>query len=83
MEGQFNLNLVFSEPEKTEEKIIEKDSKRRTRSDIIIESRSLKKDVIDSIVYKNGEYYIEGKLADDWISQDRDLHGKDSDYGKN
>lgn len=72
------IKLNFNQPEKKEEK----DSKGRTRADIIKESRSLNQKIIDNIFFKDGEYYIEGKLADDWISIYNKLDEKDSDYVK-
>ncbi|MCX6753036.1 MAG: hypothetical protein NTW62_01655 [Candidatus Nomurabacteria bacterium] len=52
----------------------QKDSQGRNREDIVNASKSLNKEVLDSITFKNGEYYIEGKKADDWISKSEALH---------
>lgn len=61
-----------------------KDSQGRTRKNIEDASKSLKPEVLNSITFKNGQWYIEGKLADEWISEDEDLFTKDSkEYWKN
>lgn len=60
-----------------------KDSRGRTREDIAKASKSLNPKILDSITLKNGEYYIEGKLADEWIAQDESLHEKDEKYWNN
>jgi len=76
-EGQAKINFNFNQSEQ----IDKKDSKGRTRSDIIQKSKSLNKQVIDSISFKDGEYYIEGILADKWISQNNYLYEKtDQDF---
>jgi hypothetical protein len=50
------------------------DSKGRSFEDLKKASKSLKPEVINSIELKDGKWYIEGKLADKWIQNDRDLH---------
>jgi len=73
------LNLIFDDQEKAKEKVIEKDSKGRTLSDIIIESKTLSQKVIDSILYKDGEFYIEDMIADKWISINNELDERNSE----
>ena len=51
------------------------DSDNRNRKTIEKLSRSLIKKTLDSIeMRKDGKWYIEGKLADDWIKDDEALH---------
>ena len=54
----------------------EKDSLGRTREDIEKASKSLKKEILNSIEFKNGKWFIEGMDADIWISADEELNKK-------
>jgi hypothetical protein len=54
------------------------DSKGRSFEDIKKASKSLKQEVLDSIELKDREWYIEGKLADDWIKIDEELNNIDN-----
>ena len=56
----------------------EKDSKGRTRKDIEKECKSFKKEVLNSIEFKRGKFYIEGKDADEWIAEDELLNKKEN-----
>lgn len=68
----FKNTLVYLFEQKILEQSEKKDSKGRTLDQIKKESRSLKEEVLQSIVFKNGEFYIQGIPADDWIAKDRE-----------
>jgi len=72
---------IFNQTEQAK-KIEEKDSKGRTRADIKKESKSLSERVLGSITYQDGQYYIEGIPADEWIARDDELNKKDNNYYK-
>lgn len=77
--NQIKIDL-FGGKKKEVEKIVEKDSKGRTRDDIIKESGVKKEDknflnFINSIVFKDREYYIYGTQADSWISYNNKIFG--------
>jgi len=70
----------FNERKISFEKKVEKDSKGRTLKDIVKESGVSKEDkkflnFLNSIVFKNHEYYIYGTLADIWISENKKVFG--------
>ena len=72
------------EVKKVVEKVVEKDSKGRTRDDIIEESGVNEKDqkFLDSIVFKNGEFYIYEMPADKWISDNKKIFGPKKEIKK-
>ncbi|MCX6755444.1 MAG: hypothetical protein NT068_02810 [Candidatus Nomurabacteria bacterium] len=55
----------------------QKDKEGRTLEDIKNATKSLKPEVLNSIVFKDGKYLIEGIDADEWIATDRRLNGED------
>jgi hypothetical protein len=80
--GQFGLNFN-TEPAKAPEKVELKDSKGRTRKDVINESKIINPDIVASITFENGQFYIQKELADKWISRQDGLDEKNKDsYSK-
>lgn len=57
----------------------QKNKEERTLEDIKNASKSLKPEVLNSIVFKDGKYLIEGIDADKWIKKDRKFNGEDSE----
>jgi hypothetical protein len=77
--NQIKINF---DQENKEEKIEEKDLSGRTREDIEKESKSLVKEVIDSITLKDGQWYIKDILAGQWIEAQNKGDEKDENYYK-
>lgn len=75
------LDIFEDQPVKPEQskQVEERDSKKRTREDVLRDSRVYDPDKT-RLIFKNGEFYIDGELADKWTASHDELDKKVSYY---